>query len=90
MPISSEARSSGIYKKNIVAIDSVLRPFSMSKRHTPFQKAEQDGFGREEERYVVECGKWRGWMPPMVKGKEHDCWWVRLHVSNGGIYSFLR
>jgi hypothetical protein len=41
---------------------------------------DQAGFGREEERYVIECGKWRDMMPPMVKGREYDCWWVRLHV----------
>jgi hypothetical protein len=38
-------------------------------------------FGREEEGYVVKCGEWRGLCPPMVKGREYDCWWARLHVS---------
>jgi hypothetical protein len=42
---------------------------------------DKKGFGREEERYVIPCTEWRGMMPPMVEGKEYDCWWVRLHVS---------
>lgn len=42
---------------------------------------DKKGFGKEEERYVIPCTEWRGMMPPMVEGKEYDCWWVRLHVS---------
>jgi hypothetical protein len=35
--------------------------------------------GKEEDMYVIECGRWRGMMPMTEPG--HDSWWMRLHVS---------
>lgn len=41
---------------------------------------EGGGFGIEEEKYVIECEKWRSLIPPTEDGGGHDSWWMRLHV----------
>ncbi|CAO2651123.1 Nn.00g094200.m01.CDS01 [Neocucurbitaria sp. VM-36] len=46
----------------------------------PLGGSDEGKFGREEEEYRIECGKWRSMQPPTVKGHEHDSWWTRLHT----------
>jgi hypothetical protein len=41
----------------------------------------EERYGTEECRYTIECKRWRDAMPRMTKGREHDHWWTRLHVS---------
>lgn len=48
----------------------------------PLGGKDKGKFGRDEDVYTIKVGDWYNMRPPMEEGREHDSWWMRLHVRH--------